>query len=63
MASEVIIGGAWNFSEIWGCPSTGFCHAVKPSLMADQGPMAQRLRLAASNDPGRNALAIFDVVC
>lgn len=62
-ASVVIIGDAWNFSEMWGCPTTGFGHAVRPSLMADQSPMAQKLRLAASNDIGRNALAIFDDVC
>lgn len=29
--------------------STDFGHAGKRSLMAIQGPMAQRLRLAASN--------------
>lgn len=47
-ASEVIIGGTWNFFEMWGCSSTDFGHAKKPSLMANHGPMAQRLRLAAS---------------
>lgn len=47
--SEVIIGDTWNLFEMWGCSSTGFGHARKPSIMANQGSMAQRLRLAASN--------------